>query len=59
MLNAFHNHEKTIKVFSASLRNFEFDCIGDNLTDNERGIGMYQNRFISLFLFLKSGLFDA
>jgi len=45
MLNAFYNHEKTIKVFSESLRKFQFDCIGDNLTDDERGIGMYVNTF--------------
>ena len=41
MVSAFISHEKTIKIFSQSLRRFQFDCIGENLTDDERGIGMF------------------
>ena len=39
MLNAFGNHEKTIKQFSSTLQHFQFDCIGENFTDNEKRIG--------------------
>uniref|UniRef100_F6UY72 Uncharacterized protein n=1 Tax=Ciona intestinalis TaxID=7719 RepID=F6UY72_CIOIN len=38
MLNASRQQGKMMNVFNDRLQNFQFDCIGENLTDTEKGI---------------------
>jgi len=39
MINAFKTQAKTMNLFNLRLQNFQFDCIGENLTDDEKLIG--------------------
>ncbi|XP_078492479.1 rho GTPase-activating protein 26 [Ciona intestinalis] len=38
MLNASRQQGKMMNAFNDRLQNFQFDCIGENLTDTEKGI---------------------
>lgn len=55
MLAAFAQHEKMVEIFSQSLQNFRFGCIGEKFTDVEKGIGtlFYFNLVISIAFTLK------
>ena len=39
MITAFKNQAKMMNLFNLRLQNFQFDCIGENLTDDEKLIG--------------------
>ena len=50
MVNAFKAQKKSMKTFNDRLQNFQFDCIGETLTDDEKLIGMFC-RLLLAFLF--------
>nr|CAB3222848.1 rho GTPase-activating protein 26 [Phallusia mammillata] len=48
MLNASRSQAKSMCVFNERLQNFQFDCIGENLTDDEKTIAGSLNEFGSM-----------
>lgn len=41
MLHTFKAQEKSMKTFNDRLQKFQFDCIGETLTDDEKMIGLF------------------
>jgi len=41
MLSSFRGQVKAMNTFIERLQSFQFDCIGENLTDDEKVIGKY------------------